>query len=328
MNKVRLAIPNGHLSRATLDTFARAGYRISGQERTFTPIINDHHIGVRLLRPQEIPTFVAEGLQDIGVTGKDWLRETEANVETLLDMEYSRVRLVVAVSESMSEVDSLSDLLRLYGDSPEPLRVFTEYLTIASDAIRNNPVYREKYGSEEPTIVTPWWKKGTNSQVGLYLSFGATEAKPPTLADAIVEAVDTGASLRQNGLKVIEVLMESTAVLVSNKDALRNPSKREKIFDIMTLLRGVVEGRRKLHIFANVERAHLDTLLDQLPALQNPTISPLSDDKWVAINTVVDRTRFLQLVPALRRLAQGLVVYEPRQVLPLDDIRQEGQIDV
>jgi ATP phosphoribosyltransferase len=328
MNKVKLAIPNGHLNEATLETFARAGYRISGQERTYTPIINDQHIEVRLLRPQEIPIFVAEGLQDIGVTGKDWLRETKADVEPLLDMEYSEVRLVVAIPESLSEVNSLSDLIHHYGDSGKPLRIFTEYLTIASDAFQQNPAYRERYGNDELTIVTPWWKKGFNSQVGVYLSFGATEAKPPTLADAIVEVVDTGASLQQNGLKPIEVLMESTAVLIANKEALRSEDKREKIYDIMTLLKGVVEGRKKIHIFVNVERTQVDTLLAELPALQNPTISPLSDDKWVAINTVIDRTRFIELVPTLRRLAQGLVVYEPRQVLPLDNIRQEVTNDV
>jgi ATP phosphoribosyltransferase len=327
MNKVKLAIPNGHLNAATLETFARAGYRISGRERTYTPIINDHQIEVRLLRPQEIPIFVAEGLQDIGVTGKDWLHETKVDVETLLDMEYSKVKLVVAVPESLSEINTLSDLIRFYGESGNPLRVFTEYLTLASDAVRNNPVYRKRFGSDEPTIVTPWWKKGNNSQVGVYLSFGATEAKPPTLADAIVEVVDTGASLRQNGLKAIEVLMESTAVLIANKKSLRIEVKQEKIYDIMTLLKGVVEGRKKIHIFVNVERAKLDTLLGKLPALQNPTISPLSDDKWVAVNTVIDRTRFLKLVPTLRRLAQGLVVYEPRQVLPLDNIRQEVTFD-
>ena len=313
MNKVRLAIPNGHLSKTTLDTFARAGYKISGQERTFTPIINDHHIRVRVLRPQEIPTFVAEGLQDIGVTGKDWLTETRSDVEVLLDLEYSKVKLVVAVPESQEGTESLSDLIRVFNEEQKPLKIFTEYLTLTSNAVRNNPVYQEIFGDVEPLVLTPWWKKGNNKQVGVYLSFGATEAKPPDLADAIIEVVDTGASLRQNGLKIIEVLMDSTAILVANKKAIEDPNKREKIFDIMTLLRGVIEARRKLHIFANVRRENLDSLLAQLPALQNPTISSLSDSDWVAINTIVDRT-----------LAQGLVVYEPRQVLPLETLSLGG----
>jgi ATP phosphoribosyltransferase len=324
MNKVRLAIPNGHLSKATLEAFARAGYIITGQERTFTPIINDHHVRVRVLRPQEIPTFVAEGLQDVGVTGKDWLTETRSDVKVLLDLEFSKVKLVVAVPESQEGTNSLSDLIQSFSEEKKPLKIFTEYLTITLEAIMNNPVYRGIYGDIEPLVITPWWKKGSNQQVGVYLSFGATEAKPPDLANAIIEVVDTGASIRQNGLKIVEVLMESTAVLVANRKALGNVYKREKIIDIMTLLKGVVEGRRKLHIFANVKRANLDSLLAQLPALQNPTISSLSNKDWVAINTIVDRTRFLEIVPTLRRLAQGLVVYEPRQVLPLDTLNSGG----
>jgi len=197
-------------------------------------------------------------------------------------------------------------------------------LTLTSDAICNNPVYQEVYGDVEPLIVTPWWNKGDNDQVEVYLSFGATEAKPPDLADAIIEVVDTGASLRQNGLKIIDLLMDSTAILIANKKAIEDPDKREKIFDIMTLLRGVIEARRKLHIFANVKRENLDALLAQLPALKNPTISSLSDSEWAAINTIVDRKLFLELVPTLRKLAQGLVVYEPRQVLPLETLSLGG----
>ncbi|MBN2228643.1 MAG: ATP phosphoribosyltransferase [Candidatus Thorarchaeota archaeon] len=318
MSKIKLAIPNGHLSKTTLETFARAGYKISGQERTYTPIINDHHIEVRVLRPQEIPTFVADGLQDLGVTGKDWLRETNSDVEILLDLEYSKVRIVIAIPETMKGIESLSDLICSFSGEDRPLRIFTEYLRLASKAIRHNPMYTELYGSKEPMIVTPWWKKGTNSKVGVYLSFGATEAKPPILADAIIEVADTGASLRQNGLRKIETLMESTAVLIANKQSIIDPAKHEKICDVMTLLRGVVEARRKLHIFANVKRDNLDVLLMQLPALRKPTVSPLSDSDWVAINTVIDRTVFLEIIPKLRRLAQGLVVYEPRQVLSLD----------
>ncbi|TFG31403.1 ATP phosphoribosyltransferase [Candidatus Thorarchaeota archaeon] len=320
MNKVKLAIPNGHLSKATLDTFARAGYKISGQERTYTPIINDHHIEVRVLRPQEIPNFVAEGLQDVGVTGKDWLYETGSEVDILLDMEYSQVKLVLAIPESLDGVFSLTELIQTYSEENKQLRIFTEYLTLTKNLIQNNEAYRKYYGEEELVTVTPWWKKGENSRIGVYLSFGATEAKPPMLADAIIEVVDTGTSLQQNGLKIIEVLMESTAVLIANRKSIKDQNKREKIFDIMTLLSGVVEARKKLHIFANVKRENLNVLLEKLPALRKPTICSLSDEEWVAINTIVDRTLFLELVPTLRKLAQGLVVYEPRQVLPLDTL--------
>lgn len=169
-------------------------------------------------------------------------------------------------------------------------------------------------------IVTPWWRRGENPKVSIYLSFGATEAKPPEDADAIIEVTETGSSLEQNDLKVIETVMESTAVLIANKKSLEDRLKREKIYDILTLLKGVVDGRKKLHIFVNVSKDNLTELLKRLPALKRPTISPLSDKNWYSVNTVIERDLFLELLPTLRRLAQGLVVYEPRQVLPLEEI--------
>jgi ATP phosphoribosyltransferase len=171
----------------------------------------------------------------------------------------------------------------------------------------------------DPILVTPWLRKGENERVIIYLSFGATEAKPPENADAIVDAVETGTSLEENKLKSIGAVMESTAVLIANKNSLRNPGKREKIYDIVTLLRGVVDGRKKLHIFVNVSKDNLDELLHSLPALRSPTITPLSDEDWYSVNTIIDREHFLEQLPTLRRLAQGLVVYEPRQVLSLDE---------
>jgi len=169
-------------------------------------------------------------------------------------------------------------------------------------------------------MVTPWWNKGENDAVSSFLSFGATEAKPPENADAIVEVIETGTSIDQNNLKAIETVMESSAVLISNKKALEDPEKRERIYDILTLLKGVVDGRKKLHIFMNVNKDKLQMLLDSLPALKSPTISPLSDERWYSVNTVIDKNHFLEMLPVLRRLAQGLVVYEPRQVLPLEEI--------
>jgi ATP phosphoribosyltransferase len=139
-----------------------------------------------------------------------------------------------------------------------------------------------------------------------------------------VEVIDTGTSLQQNDLKVVETIMETSALLIANKEALKDPEKREKIYDVLTLLRGAVDGAKKLHIFANVRKSNLDELLDQLPALKNPTVSPLSDPEWVAINTVIEKPRFLEILPTLRALAQGLVVYEPRQVLPLEEIAAEN----
>jgi ATP phosphoribosyltransferase len=323
VKKVKFAIPKGHLGDSTLRRLERAGYSISGHDRTYRPGINDSSIELKILRPQEIPRFVSEGMQDVGITGYDWVKETKADVVTLLDLEYSRVRLVMATPKIWEDVDSLTDLLDRSIISGKPLRISTEYLNSAAEFIKANPLYRKTYGNAEPMVVSPWWRIGDNEQVAIYLSFGATEAKPPEDADAIVEVVDTGTSLTQNNLKIIEELFETTALLIANKQALEDPEKREKITDILTLLRGVVDGAKKLHIFANVKKNNLDTLLGKLPALKNPTISPLSDQDWCAINTVIDKKIFLEILPDLRVLAQGLVVYEPRQVLPLEKINSE-----
>ncbi|MBS3795011.1 MAG: ATP phosphoribosyltransferase [Candidatus Thorarchaeota archaeon] len=324
MEQVRLALPNGHLMKDTMKTMERAGYKISGEKRTYSPSINDQHIKIRILRPQEIPIYVEEGLQDIGITGADWITETESEVETLLNLEYSTISLAVAVQKRMDGVSSLSDLLEKFAKENKNLRIATEYPNIATRTIQENEVYRKYFGDKKPLVVTPWWRTGNNPSVSVYLSFGATEAKPPIAAEAIVEVVDTGTSLRRNGLKVIEVLMESSAVLISNKESLADSAKASKIMDIMTLLKGVIDGRKKLHVFVNVKKENLNELLQRLPALKRPTISPLSDEDWVAVNTVIARQQYLKFIPILRKLAQGLVVYEPRQVLPLDSIGVDG----
>jgi len=325
MEKVRFAIPKGHLEEATFQTLERAGYVISGEEYSYRPTLNDPQIELKVLRPQEIPIFVSEGLQDLGITGLDWLQETAADVEVLLNLEYSRVRLVMAVSKPWTTVNSLSDLLEEFYKQGKPLRISTEYLNLSAEYLMGNSVYRRLYSDSEPLTITPWWKKGENENIALFLSFGATEAKPPENADAIVDVIETGATLEQNNLKAIETVMESTAILISNRKALKNPAKREKIYDILTLLRGVVDGRKKLHIFVNVNKDNIDELLKSLPALKRPTIAPLSDKDWYSVNTVIERDRFLELLPTLRRLAQGLVVYEPRQVLSLDEINFGGK---
>jgi ATP phosphoribosyltransferase len=279
---------------------------------------------LKVLRPQEIPIYVSEGLQDLGITGQDWLQETKVDVEVLLDLEYSWVKLVLAVPKPWTEINSLSELLESFSKQGKTLRISTEYLNLSAEFLKKNPVYSTLYGSADPLMITPWWKKGQNDKVALFLSFGATEAKPPENADAIIDVADTGSTLEQNDLKIVETVMESTAILIANKKAFRDPAKQEKIFDIITLLRGVVDGRKKLHIFVNVNKKNLDKLLTSLPALKRPTISPLSDKDWFSVNTVIERDRFLEILPTLRKLAQGLVVYEPRQVLPLDEMNFGG----
>jgi ATP phosphoribosyltransferase len=325
MNKVRFAIPKGHLAEATFKTLERAGYVISGMEYTYRPTLSDPKIELKVLRPQEIPLFVSEGLQDLGITGLDWLRETCADVQVLLNLEYSAVKLVLAVPKPWRATNSLSDLLEEFSCEEKVFRISTEYLNLSAKYLKGNQVYRRLYGDTDPLMITPWWEKGENKKVVLFLSFGATEAKPPENADAIVDVIEIGKTLEQNNLKAIETVMESTAVLIANKKALKTPEKREKIFDVLTLLRGVVDGRKKLHIFVNVNKDNLQDLLNSLPALKTPTIASLSDKGWYSVNTVIERNHFLKLIPTLRKLAQGLVVYEPRQVLPLDEIYLEGE---
>jgi ATP phosphoribosyltransferase len=325
MAKVKFAIPAGSLSKATFEIFQRSGYKVSGQERTYRPTINDPKIELKILRPQEIPFFVSEGLQDIGITGQDWIRETHADVEVLQNLEYGKIRLVVAVPESLSEIGAMSEIMDNVWSKGRNFRVSTEYLNIASEYIKSNPSYKKRFGDADPIIVTPWWRKGDNPRAKVFLSFGATEAKPPENSDCIIDVTETGTTLEANNLKIIETVMTSSAVLIANNQALENSEKREKIYDIVSLLKGVVDGSKRIHIFVNVRKSNLQKLLTELPALKNPTISPLADESWVSVNTVIVKDCLIELLPKIRKLAQGLVVYEPRQVLALDEISRKEE---
>ena len=183
MDKLRFALPKGSLEKETFSLLERAGYKISGPERTYRPKINDSEIELKLLRPQEIPVFVGEGMQDVGITGIDWIQETQAEVETLLDLEYGRVMLVVAVPKPWTSINSFSELLEDFMKKKKTVRISTEYLNTVSEYIKINSVYSNQFGDSDPLIITPWWRKGTNSKVSLFLSFGATEAKPPEDAE-------------------------------------------------------------------------------------------------------------------------------------------------
>lgn len=324
MEKVKFAIPSGSLAEATFQILQRAGYTISGQERTYRPTINDPGIELKVLRPQEIPILVCEGLQDVGITGTDWIRETGVDVDVLQDLEYGKTRIVAAIPRRWANINSFSSFMENLWSKGKNVRISTEYLNITTEYVKKNPSYQRSVGSSEPLVVTPWWRRGDNPRVSIFLSFGATEAKPPEDADIIVDVSDTGATLQQNNLKVIETIMDSSAVLIANRRSLAAPQKKEKIYDILTLLKGVVDGTKKLHIFINVRKENLPRILEKLPALKNPTVSPLSDKDWYSINTVIEKDLFLKLLPTIRRLAQGLVVYEPRQVLALDEINRRG----
>lgn len=315
---IKLALPKGSLEKATFAFFERAGYKIKGQDRTYRPTINDDQIEIKILRPQEIPVFVADGDQDLGITGSDWIKETKVNIKKVLDLEYGQVRLVMAVPKSVASTP-FPEICRSYWKSGKKFRISTEYLNIASEYLTSLPFYKEFFGTKAPMQITPWWTKGENELASIFLSFGATEAKPPEDADAIMDVVETGTTLDQNGLVPVETLLRSTAHLVANPEALRDPQKREKILDIMSVLKGVVEGSKKLHIFVNVRKENLQELLDSLPALKKPTISELSDKEWYSVNTIIDKDYLIKAIPQLRKLSQGLVVHEPRQILPLED---------
>ena len=324
MDKIKFAIPKGSLEKATAEFFSKSGFKIGGTERTYRPSINDPQIEMKVLRPQEIPVFVSEGLQDLGITGEDWVKENRADVEILQNLEYGKIRLVIAVPKTCESV-TLGEFMESIWSQGKNFRVSTEYLNIASEYLKNTPEYKKRFGSQDPMLVTPWWKKGDNPRAKIFLSFGATEAKPPENSDCIMDVTETGTTMEANNLRIIDTVMKSAAVLIANKKALEDPEKREKIHDILALLKGVVDGSKRIHIFVNVKKSNLQKLLTELPALKNPTIAPLADENWVSVNTVIEKDCLIELLPKIRKLAQGLVVYEPRQVLALDEISKREE---
>jgi ATP phosphoribosyltransferase len=319
MHIVKFAVPKGSIEEATFEILEEAWHSISGRGRTYRVRLSDPEIEVKILRPQEIPTYVQEGFYDVGITGKDWIKEANADIKTLLDLEYGRVKQVIAVPENF-DVRDLTGLITEFAKKSKPLRISSEYLTSTAAHIKSNPAYQRYFGQVDPMIITPWLRTGQNKNVEIFLSFGATEAKPPEDVDAIFDITETGTTLAQNNLKIIDFIMESTAVLVANKNSLKDSKKREKIADMVALLKGVVEARKKLHIFVNVREENLQKLLKNLPALKKPTISHLSEEGWYGVNTIIDKNEFIRVVPILRKMAQGLVVMEPRQILPLEEI--------
>ena len=204
-------------------------------------------------------------------------------------------------------------------DVGEDFRVSAEYLNITADYLKSQPSYKKRFGKKEPMIITPWWRKGDNPKAAVYLSFGATEAKPPEIVDMIVDVTETGTTLEQNNLKQIGTLMRSTARLVANKKALADPWKKDKVNDLKIMLRGVVEAQKQLHIFVNVREKNLEKLLAGLPALKRPTVSPLSEKGWFAVNSVISKKDLHSMLPVLKRLAQGLVIHEPQNILSLEE---------
>ena len=324
MTGVKFAIPKGSLEEAVFALMEKSWTKVSRKSRTYRVTLDDPQITVKMLRPQEIPTFVSDGLYDVGITGKDWISETKSDVEALLNLEIGKIKLVIAIPDTY-KFKSIDEMIASYAKQKKILRISSEYLTTASKYIKEQKSYKKFYGNKDPQIVTPWMRIGTNKNVQIHLSFGATEAKPPDAVDAIMDVTETGTTLEQNQLKITEVVMESSAHLIANKNSLQDKSKREKIYDILTMMRGAVQGRKYLHIYLNVEEKNLTKLLTSLPSLKKPTISPLSEKGWYGINTVIPKSEFHKMIPKLRKIAQGLVVHEPRQILELEEIKRDEE---
>ncbi len=320
MGIVKFVVPKGSIEEATFKIIEQAWQgSVSGRGRIYRVKISDPDIEIKILRPQEIPTYVQEKFYDVGITGKDWIKETDADIKVLLDLEYGKVKQVIAIPESF-EFNTLDEMIAYFAENNKILRFSTEYLKSASKYIKSKQSYKKHFGELEPTIITPWFRTGNNKNVEIFLSFGATEAKPPEDVEAIFDITETGTTLIQNNLKIIDQVMESTAVFIANKDSLKDPIKKEKISDMIVLLKGVVEARKKLHIFVNVNKENLEELLNILPSLKGPTVSNLSKDGWYGVNTIINKQDYIRLIPNIRKIAQGLVTLEPSQILSLDNI--------
>ena len=324
MSTVKFAIPKGSLEEATFKILENAWTNVQRKNRAYRVSLDDPKISVKMIRPQEIPNLVFDGFYDVGITGSDWVEETRANVELLLDLEIGKIKLVVAMPDSL-RFKSLDQMIVWYRRKKKILRISSEYLTTSSKFVKQLKSYRKYYGSKAPLIVTPWSRIGKNKNVQIHLSFGATEAKPPDDVDAIIDVTETGSTLTENKLKITDIVMESSAYLIANKKSLKDKAKRQKIYDILTLLRGAVEGRKYLHVYLNVRQKNLKKLLKELPSLKRPTISPLSEKGWYGVNTVILKSEFYKLIPQLRKIAQGLVVHETRQILALEEIKRDEE---
>jgi ATP phosphoribosyltransferase len=289
MSKLKLGIPKGSLQEATLHLFARAGWRITADSRSYYPSVDDPEIECLMVRAQEMPRYVETGALDAGLTGKDWIVETSATVTEVADLIYAKtglgkVRWVLAVPEE-SPVREVRDL---------------EGKVIATEGVKLTEAYLARNGV----------------QARVEFSWGATEVKVPQLADAIVEVTETGSSLRAHRLRVVDTVLESNTKLIANTRAWTDGWKREKIANIALLLTGAIAAYNKVGLMLNVRREALPAVVAELPALKMPTVSPLYDSDWLAVNTVVEETVVRTLIPRLRAAgAQGIVEYPLNKIV-------------
>jgi ATP phosphoribosyltransferase len=287
--KLKLGIPKGSLENATMDLFRRAGFNITSTSRSYFPAIDDPEIECMLIRAQEMARYVDDGVLDAGLTGRDWVEETESKVVTVADLIYAKqsfgkVRWVLAVPDA-SPFHSVKEL---------------EGKIIATELVGATRRYLASHG------VT----------AKVEFSWGATEVKPPELADAIVEVTETGSSLRANKLRIIDTVIESNTQLIANVDAWKDQWKRRKLEDIKMLLDGAISALGKVGLMLNVHKNDLKAVLATLPALKKPTISHLSDEDWLAVNTILDESTVRTIIPRLKEAgAQGIVEYPLNKIV-------------
>jgi ATP phosphoribosyltransferase len=287
--KLKLGIPKGSLENATIDLFRRAGFNITTSSRSYFPAIDDPEIECMMIRAQEMARYVEDGVLDAGLTGRDWIEESEAHVHAVADLIYAKqsfgkVRWVLAVPET-SPFESVKDL---------------EGKIIATELVATTRRYLAK--------------NGVTAKVEF--SWGATEVKPPVLADAIVEVTETGSSLRANKLRIVETVLESNTQLIANVDCWKDGAKRRKIEDIRLLLDGAINALGRVGLMLNVRKECLPAVLNILPALKKPTISNLSDDEWVAVHTILEEITVRNIIPRLKEAGgQGIVEYPLNKIV-------------
>jgi ATP phosphoribosyltransferase len=289
MPKLKLGIPKGSLENATVDLFRRAGFNISTSSRSYFPSIDDPEIECMLIRAQEMARYVEHGAIDAGLTGLDWIIESGLEVVTVTDLIYAKrsrgkVRWVLAVPEdsSFQRAEDLSDRI-----------IATELVNVTRNYFLQKDI-----------------------EVRVDFSWGATEVKAPTLADAIVEVTETGSSLRANRLRILETVLESNTQLIANKCAYADRDKRRKIDNLALMLQGAMQAQDRVGLMLNVRKENLSGVLSVLPALQKPTISHLSDEDWLAVNTVIDESAAWEVIPRLKAAqAEGIVEYPLNKVV-------------
>ena len=290
MKKLKLALPKGSLEKATYDLLQKAGFAVSVGSRSYYPSIDDEELEVILFRPQEMPRYVEQGIVDCGLTGHDWVVENNAKVRYLCELQYSKqttkpVRWVLAVPND-SSFKTVKDL--------QNKKIATELVNVTKAYLKKNKVQAE-----------------------VEFSWGATEVKPPQLADAIVEATETGSSLRANNLKIIDTLLTSLPKFIANEKSYQDPWKKSKMDNMVLLLQGAILARNKVGLKMNVAKKDLQKVLKILPAMKKPTISGLSTAGWFDVETIVDESVVREIIPALKAAgASGIIEYPLNKVIP------------